>query len=281
MIQYILHVNTQSFNVFFNFICFSNAYSFFLFSPCQKIAFMYYCPIYLTIVYIFLMWTYLCPAYITILFNIPRFYYCSVCFIVLHIIMYFIDYFPACIMKWILYIPLPYMHYSRAVFYCPCMYYCPLYSIALYYFPVHIIALTCGVYHILYGNLCTCFAWLFGFFLINLFHFFFDIKPVRFLRVLLTFSFLFCIHANFPDLVGIFPILHAIPDFPIGIPNNTRNPDFVKIHPDLRQWPPISDSNSKSRAGSLGLTNQKSGSQNRHYCLPVSRVGMCIHNLPL
>ena len=43
------------------------------------------------------------------------------------------------------------------------------------------------------------------------------------------------IHANFPDLVGIFPILHAIPDFPIGIPNNTRNPDFVKIHPDLRQ----------------------------------------------
>ena len=43
------------------------------------------------------------------------------------------------------------------------------------------------------------------------------------------------IHANFPDLVGIFPILHVIPDFPIGIPNNTQNPDFVKIHPDLRQ----------------------------------------------
>ena len=39
------------------------------------------------------------------------------------------------------------------------------------------------------------------------------------------------IHANFPDLVGIFPILHAIPDFPIGIPNIPRNPDFVKIHP--------------------------------------------------
>ena len=62
----------------------------------------------------------------------------------------------------------------------PCMYYCPLYSIALYYFPVHIIALTCGVYYILYGNLCTCLAWLFGFFLIYLFHFFFNIKPVRF-----------------------------------------------------------------------------------------------------
>ena len=89
------------------------------------------------------------------------------------------------------------------------------------------------------------------------------------------------IHANFPDLIEIFLILHAIPDFQIGIPNNTRNPDFVKIHPDLRQWPPISYSNSKSRASSLGLTNQKSGSQNRHYCLPVSRVGMCIHNLPL
>ena len=72
----------------------------------------------------------------------------------------------------------------------PCMYYCPLYSIALYVFPVYIIALTCGVYYILYGNLCTCLAWLFGFFLIYFFHFFFDIKPVRFLRVLLTYLFL-------------------------------------------------------------------------------------------
>ena len=94
------------------------------------------------------------------------------------------------------------------------------------------------------------------------------------------FTFVIFIHANFPDLVRIFSILHAIPDFPIGIPKNTRNPDFVKIHPDLRQWPPISDSNSKSCAGSLGLTNQKSGSQNRNYCLPVSRVGMCIHIYP-
>ena len=98
--------------------------------------------------------------------------------------MYFIDYFPACIMKWILYVLL------QGCVLMPCMYYCPLYSIALYYFPVHIIALTCGVYHILYGNLCTCLAWLFGFFLIYLFHFFFDIKPVGFLRVLLTYSFL-------------------------------------------------------------------------------------------
>ena len=67
------------------------------------------------------------------------------------------------------------------------------------------------------------------------------------------------IHANFPDLVGIFPILHAIPDFPIGIPNNTRNPDFVKIHPDLRQWPPISYSNSKSFASSFRLNQSEMG----------------------
>ena len=68
-----------------------------------------------------------------------------------------------------------------------------------------------------------------------------------------------------------FLILHTIPDFLIGILNITWNPDIVKI----------SYSNSKSRASSLSLANQKSGSQNSHYCLPVSHVRMCIHNLPL
>lgn len=76
------------------------------------------------------------------------------------------------------------------------------------------------------------------------------------------------IHANLPDLVGIFPIWSIDPDFPIGICKLYRNPDFVNIttrYPDFRHEFYISRDFCLASQSEIGI-------QGCHYCLPVAHV---------
>lgn len=72
LIKYILHVNTQSFNAFFFIFhwLFKCIFILFIFSLSKDTLyitdFMYYCPLYLTVVYILLILIYLCPAFFSI-----------------------------------------------------------------------------------------------------------------------------------------------------------------------------------------------------------------------